>query len=217
MVTNRVKKADQVSLLRKFLRQDPKAFIPQEMDDIDKAWRSLTHIYGDPTRVMSARKQKLMSLGALPDDGKDAKVLKAQVKWLVSLETTLTDIMRLAASSVDMEYEAYNGSMVRTVRQLFHVEMFEELTFKGTAKYKIEKLKEYAANLREAKQELLIDHEGEIPLSGSDAEIQTDGSKEESDDKYVRDALESGESDEEHRLEPGGEDRDDLDTSSTYL
>ena len=60
-----------------------------------------------------------------------------------------------------MEYEAYNGSMVRTVRQLFHVDMVEKLTFPGTAKYKIKKMKEFAMDLREAKQELLMDHEGQ--------------------------------------------------------
>ena len=209
MVTNRVKKDDQVSQLRECLRQDPKAFIPQDMDDIDEAWRILTHIYGDPTRVMAARKQKLMSLGPLPHDGKDAKVLKAQVEWLVSLETTLTDIMGLAASSVDMEYEAYNGSMVRTVRQLFHVDMVEELTFQGTAKFKIEKLKEFAIKLREAKQELLKDHEGEISLrnagEGSETEREFDSSEEfDTDEDYDSDAHENGDPDEEHRHEPGG-------------
>ena len=114
MVTNRVKKDDQVSKLRECLCQGPRAFIPREMDNVDDAWRILVHIYGDPSRVMAARKQKLMSLGPLPSNGKEANALKAQVEWLLSLETTLTDIMGLAATSVDMEYEAYNGTMVST-------------------------------------------------------------------------------------------------------
>jgi hypothetical protein len=150
-----------------------------------------------------------MSLGPLPHDGKDAKVLKAQVEWLVSLETTLTGIMGLAASSVDMEYEVYNGSMVRTVRQLFHVDMVEELTFQGTSKYKIEKMKEFAINLREAKQELLKDHEGQIPLyhGGGGSQIDNDSvdfEDDDTDEDYDSDAHESGEPDEEHRHEPGG-------------
>ena len=109
---------------------------------------------------MAARKEKLRKLGPLPRNGKAAPALKAQVEWLISLETTLTDIMGLADSSLDMEYEAYNGSMVRTIRQLFHVDMVEKLTFPGTAKYKIQKMKDFAVELREAKQELLKDHEG---------------------------------------------------------
>ena len=118
MKTNRVRKHDQVAKLRECLRQDPKALVPYDMEDIDEAWNILTNIYGDTTRVMAARKEKLMRLGPLPNNGKDATALKAQVEWLVSLETTLNDIMGLADSSLDMEYEAYNGSMVRTVRQL---------------------------------------------------------------------------------------------------
>ena len=62
----------------------------------------------------------------------------------MSLETTLNNIMGLADSSLDMEYEAYNSSMVSVIRQLFHVDMVEELTFQGTSKYKIEKMKEFA-------------------------------------------------------------------------
>ena len=59
---------------------------------------------------------------------------------MVSLETTLTGIMGLATRSMDMEYEAYNSSVIRTIRQFFHVDMVEELTFRGTAKYKILKM-----------------------------------------------------------------------------
>ena len=160
MKTNRVRKHDQVAKLRECLRQGPKALIPYDMEDIEKAWKILTNMYGDTTRVMAARKEKLRKLGPLPKNGKAAHALKAQVEWLISLETTLTDIMGLADSSLDMEYEAYNGSMVRTVRQLFHVDMVEKLTFPGTAKYKIQKMKDFAVELREAKQELLKDHEG---------------------------------------------------------
>ena len=84
------------------------------------------------------------------------------------------DIMGLADSSLDMEYEAYNSSMVSVIRQLFHVDMVEELTFQGTSKYKIEKMKEFAINLREAKQELLKDHEGQIPLDHGGGGSETD-------------------------------------------
>ena len=174
MVANRVKRDNQVTKLRECLRQDPKALIPHDMEDIDEAWRILSHIYGDTTRVMAARKEKLMRLGPLPNNGKDATALKAQVEWLVSLETTLNDIMGLADSSLDMEYEAYNSSMVSVIRQLFHVDMVEELTFQGTSKYKIEKMKEFAINLREAKQELLKDHEGQIPLDHGGGGSETD-------------------------------------------
>ena len=40
--------------------------------------------------------------------------------------------------------------------------MIDELTFQGTAEYKIDQMKEYSSNLREVKQELLKDHKGLI-------------------------------------------------------
>ena len=166
MKINRVRRYDQVTKLRECLRQDPKDLVPSTMENIDDAWKILSNMYGDPTRVMAARKKKLSDLGQFPPNGKDERALKKQVEWLVTLETTLNDIMELAESNLDMEYEAYNGVMVRTIRQLFDVDMIDKLTFKGTAKHKIDKMKEYAMNLRESKQELLKDHQGEEASSG---------------------------------------------------
>ena len=160
MKINRIRRYDQVTKLRECLRSNPKKLIPQTMEDIDEAWKVLTIAFGDPTRVMAARKRKLMDLGQFPPNGKDADALRKQVEWLITLETTLGDIMELAESNLDMEYEAYNGVMVRTIRQLFHVEMVDNLTFRGTAQFKVTKMKEFAADLRETKQELLKDHEG---------------------------------------------------------
>ena len=68
--------------------------------------------------------------------------------------------------NLDMEYEAYGGTTVRTIRQLFDVDMIDKLTFNGTAKHKIDEMKEYAMNLRESKQELLKDHQGEEASNG---------------------------------------------------
>ena len=162
MKINRVRRYDQVSKLRECLRQHPKELIPSTMDNIDEAWKILSKCYGDPTRIMAARKQKLKDLGQLPPRGKDAGRLRNQVEWLINLETTLNDIMELANSNLDMEYEAYNGAMIRTIRQLFPVEMMDKLTFRGTAQYKIQKMKEFAEELRETKQELMKDCEGEV-------------------------------------------------------
>jgi hypothetical protein len=115
------------------------------------------------------------------------------VDGLVSLEVTINDFMELVTSNLDMEYEAFNGVMVRVIRQLFHIDMLDELTFQGAAKYKIEKMKEYASNLREVKQVLFKDNEGLIVDSES---VHPD----EDDDKNAHAP------DEEHRHEPGVDD-----------
>ena len=60
----------------------------------------------DASRIMAARKQKLLNLGQFPPNGKHAGALEEQVEWLVSLEITINDIMQLATSNLDIEYEA---------------------------------------------------------------------------------------------------------------
>ena len=56
------------------LQEGPKALIPPDMLDIDKE-----NFDPHPTNVMTARKQKLRSLGVFPKNGNDANKLKAQV------------------------------------------------------------------------------------------------------------------------------------------
>ena len=212
MKINRIRRYDQVTKLRECLRQHPKKLIPQTMEDIDEAWKILSNVYGDPTRVMAARKQKLSDLGQLPANGKDADVLRKQVEWLITLETTLGDIVELAESNSDMEYEAYNGAMVRTIRQLFHIDMLDELTFRGTAQYKVTKMKEFAVHLREIKQELLKDHEGTDGSHGHGIGDSNGGCADivgsNSDGEAADMDCHSDDCDEEHRLEPGDDAQD---------
>ena len=149
MKINRVRKYDQVSKLRECLRLDAKGLIPSTMDDIEEAWKILVKRYGDPSRVMAARKQKLKNLGNLPPNGKDMESLKNPVEWLIKFKTTLTDIMELANSNLDMEYEAYNGDMITTIRLLFPMDMNGKLILKGTSQYQVQKMKQFAEELRE--------------------------------------------------------------------
>ena len=164
MKINRVRKYDQVSKLRECLRLDAKELIPSTMDDIEEAWKILDKRYGDPSRVMAARKQKLRDLGKLPPCGKDHESLKNQVQWLIKLETTLSDIIELASSNLDMEYEAYNGKMIGTIMNLFPVNMVDKLVFEGTYQFKVQKVKEFAEKLRETKQEIMKVFEGEAAI-----------------------------------------------------
>ena len=164
MKINRVRKYDQVSKLRECLRLDAKELIPSTMDDVEEAWKILDKRYGDPSRVMAARKQKLRVLGKLPPCGKDHESLKNQVQWLIKLETTLSDIIELASSNLDMEYEAYNGKMIGTIMNLFPVNMVDKLVFEGTYQFKVQKMKEFAEKLRETKQEIMKVFEGEAAI-----------------------------------------------------
>ena len=165
MKINRVRRYDQVSKLRECLRLDAKSLIPSTMINIDEAWKVLSKRYGDPGRVMAARKQKLRELGHFPPCGKDLESFKNQVQWLIRFETTLDDIMELANTNLDMEYEAYNGVMVNTIIKLFPVDLGDKLIFEGTFQYKVRKMREFTEKLRETKQELMKVYEGEVMIN----------------------------------------------------
>ena len=61
-----VKRYDQTGKLREILHGYPKNLVPRSMENIDDAFKMLEQIYGDPARVMAARKKKLSNLGNLP-------------------------------------------------------------------------------------------------------------------------------------------------------
>ena len=87
--TNRVRRDDQASKLRENLRNHPRSLIPNSLENIDEAWKILQAIYGDPSRVMNARKAKITSMGSFPKNGKGVNPIKNQVEWLMNLEVTL--------------------------------------------------------------------------------------------------------------------------------
>ena len=65
LITNRVKRTDQVAKLRESLRGSPKQMIPSTLEDIDEAWRILRDIYGDPGRVMKDRRATIQAMGRM--------------------------------------------------------------------------------------------------------------------------------------------------------
>ena len=94
--------------------------------------------------------------------------------------------------------------------------MLDELTFRGTAQFKVTKIKEFAAELRETKQELLKDHEGTDGShghSGGDsyggcADLVGSNSDGEAAEEDADMDCHSDDCDEEHRLEPGDDAQD---------
>ena len=92
--SNRVKKEDQVKILRENLFNQPKSLVPESMDDIDQAWEILQSLFEDVSRVMRARKKKISRLRKFPTTGKGSTLLKSQVQWLASLEVAQKDISK---------------------------------------------------------------------------------------------------------------------------
>ena len=70
MRINHVRRYAQVAKLRECLRELSKKLIPETMEDINEAWNILSDAFGDPTKVMAARKWKLSDLSPFPATGK---------------------------------------------------------------------------------------------------------------------------------------------------
>ena len=78
---NRICKDGKVAKLREVLRGHAKKLIPESrITDIDEAWAALDIAFGDPTRLLRSKMEKLLKLGMLPKENAKGG-LKAQVEW----------------------------------------------------------------------------------------------------------------------------------------
>ena len=95
-VANKVRKDDQPSKLKECLKSHARKLIPESMKEIDNCWDTLKAVYGDPSRVMNAKKKKLSQMGRYPADelnNPTSSYLRQQMEWLLSLEVTIKEIM----------------------------------------------------------------------------------------------------------------------------
>ena len=105
--SNKVKREDQVKKLRENLKGHPLSLVPDTMESIDKAWESLSKVYGDAARVMNAKMNKLRSMGQFPKNGQSFTANKNQVEFLTSLEMTLKEMLEVGDQSIDMDRVAF--------------------------------------------------------------------------------------------------------------
>ena len=121
-VANKVRKEDQPSKLKESLKSHARKLIPESMKEIDTCWDTLKAVYGDPSRVMNAKKKKLSSMGRYPADelnNPTSSYLRQQMEWLLSLEVTIKEIIVLAEDDEEMEREAYGSSTFITINKMF--------------------------------------------------------------------------------------------------
>ena len=69
-IKNKVRLEDQVKILRENLTGHALKVIPHTVTDIDTVFTTLSGIYGEASKVMTTRKDKLFSLGQLPPDAR---------------------------------------------------------------------------------------------------------------------------------------------------
>ena len=152
---NKIPRSEQVSKLRECLKGTPKTYISADLENIDLAWRTL-NFYGDPSRLMKAKKQKLKTLGQFPKIGSKAPShLKTQLDYLMNLEILLKDLIEVSEESQDMYSELFNPSMLRSIKDNFPITILDEfdpLEGRGNVESKMKNFLDYIINLREKTQ-----------------------------------------------------------------
>ena len=161
---NRIRREDQSRKLREMLKGSIQKIIPENLEDIEQAFQLLKAIYGDPSRVMKAKKAKLMSLGNFPKPGsKQPSHLKMQLEWLMSLELLLKEVFQLTTLSKDMYCEIFSPSTLRSIKSFFPYYLLEEMCLlpHDTTKNTMEGLYNFIIDLREKIQLIIRDTGGD--------------------------------------------------------
>ena len=130
------------------------------------AFAILSHLYGDPSRLARARKNKLILLGMFPYPGsKSPSHVRQQMEWLLSAKLLIKDLMELAAEDEDCYCEVYNPTMLRQIKAFFPIKNHEEMSkFQGSVKDKFEQLYDYIIELRQCTQTVLKDIDDSGPI-----------------------------------------------------
>ena len=174
---NQIRKEDRCQLLRGCLRPGPKAFIHQDLNDIDEAWSVLKQLYGDAANISMAKRRKLDEMGPLPFSGSCVpSKIKSQLEWLMDLEQTIKDLFKLAEENDECRCEVFRPTTLNLVQMKFPVKdqhkMFE---FTGSTKEQFHSTLDYIVGMKNnVKKNLLrnpVEDSGGGAHSGSFADL----------------------------------------------
>ena len=161
---NRVRREVQCKKLRELLKGTVKNIVPENLEDVEQGFQLLKSLYGDPSRVMKAKKGKLMALGNFPKPGsKQPSHLKMQLEWLLSMELLLKEVFYLTTLSKDMYCEIFCPSTLRSIKSFFPYYLLEEMCLlpHDTTKNTMESLYNFIIELREKIQLIIRDADGD--------------------------------------------------------
>ena len=171
--SNHVRRDLQVRKLLECLHGQPKTLIPETLANIDEALDILRKMYGSPSRLVKARKSKLLNMGPCPRfESKTFIHTKAKVEWLMEVQLLLKDLFDLAAKDDDSYCEVYNTSSLNSLKSFFPYKIHNDLNkFKGSIKEKMEQMLDYIKELFDEANEMYRDleeskTEASAPASG---------------------------------------------------
>ena len=157
LLGNRVSAGAQVAKLREHLKGTPGSLIPATMKSIEEAFDVLTPIYGDASKVMNSRKDKIKALSSFPNSTqKTSTNFSKQIEWCLALQINLKDLQALADQSDELNREIYNMSTHKALLELFPMEMHEDLSnVEGNAETKIKFVHTYISDKKSKLQNQL--------------------------------------------------------------
>ena len=161
--TNQVKRSDQVKVIRENISGEPKSMISHDLDDIDKAWKILSEIYGGAGRLVKAKKGKLTLMGPMPKpDSKLRGHVRLRVKWLMDIDLLMKELSDLAAINEEFYCEVYNDSTLRKIKSFFPIKIHTEMSrFRGAANERFDRISNLVEKLHKDDRGLLVDLDDE--------------------------------------------------------
>lgn len=181
--TNQIKRSDQVRVIRDSLSGQPKTMISANLDDVDKAWKILSEIYGIAGRLVKAKKDKLIVMGSmLKPDSKLPRYVRQRVEWLLELNLVMKDLSDLAKTNMDCYCEKYNDSTIKKIKSFFPFTIHSKMSgFEGSSKEKFEQMSDLVEMLLKSSRSLLADVDVEEDLNHDDEESSASDDKDDLD------------------------------------
>ena len=144
--SNRVRKEDQVSILKKELKGDALKLVPANVTSVATAWDLLDQIYGDPKRILIDRKGKLDAMVPFykldkfgGNAGRTSAEAKKMIDWVITMELILEDLFKVAKKSEDMNNSVFSEDMYSKIAKLFSANVIGDANKKsGSYKEKLE-------------------------------------------------------------------------------
>ena len=167
--TNRVKRSDQIKILKEHISGQPKSMIPSSLNDIDLAWKILSDVYGKASRLVKAKKDKLTAMGPLPKpESKFPVHVRMRVEWLLGVEVLMGELVDLAETNEDCYCETYNDSTIKKIKSFFPLPIHKKMSgFQGSAKDKFGQISALVKKLHGEDRDLLADVDGDDAVSGA--------------------------------------------------
>ena len=145
---NRTSLKNQITKLRENLRGYAQSLVPSSITEISRGLEILEHACGDSMRVVTHRVNNLLKVGAWPQEGtKDCYT--RQVKWIVTVQTLLQEIIDLANTEDELADIIYNREKLAQILKLFPSFIVDKLA--KLPGYKESKYKQIIAKLDDVK------------------------------------------------------------------